>query len=176
VPTGKVIGIATYLTRRYEEFAGGSTGLIDRDGLTVRRFGYRLDQIERWEPVNWTTFQGEAAQLRQIAELTADVFDFLDAIRQNQQPKFATATLGRPANEWLSGIRRPKVSEVDRTRFTQAFLSSLRFMVRADVSAAESRLRYSYFRDRLQKERQIRDGLFKAFDDEVKKMTSPSLR
>ena len=49
-------------------------------------------------------------------------------------------------------------------------------MVRADVTAAENRLRFSYFRERLSKEREVRDRLFKAFDDEVKKMASPSLR
>lgn len=177
VPTGKVIGIATYLTRRYDEFAGAeSKGVRTQDGATVRRFGYRLDQIERWEPVNWAVFRGEAEQLRQISVLTADVFDFLDAVRERQEPQFATDTLRRPATEWLTGIRRQKISEVDRNRFTQNFLSSLRFMVRADVSAAENRIRYSYFRERLQKEREVRDRLYKAFDDDVKKMTSPSLR
>lgn len=167
VPTGKVIGIATYLTKRHEEFGGGNT---------VRRFGFRLDQIERWEPVNWAVFHGEAEQLRQISTLTADIFNFIEAIEKRQEPQFETATLRRPATEWMAGIRKGSVSEVDRSRATQAFLSSLRFMVRTDVSNAESRLRYSYFREQLRKEREVRDRLYKSFDDEVKKMVSPSMR
>jgi S1-C subfamily serine protease len=167
VPTGKVIGIATYLMRRHEEFGGGET---------VRRFGYRLDQIERWEPVNWTVFQGDAEQIRQISSLTADIFNFIEALEKRREPQFETATLRRPATEWLAGIRKTSVSDVDRSRATQAFLSSLRFMVRADVATAENRIRYSYFREQLRKEREVRDRLYKSFDDEVKKLVSPSMR
>lgn len=167
VPTGKVIGIATYLTKRHEEFGGGNV---------VRRFGFRLDQIERWEPVNWAVFHGEAEQLRQISALTADIFNFIEAIEKRQEPQFETATLRRPATEWMTAIRKGSVSEVDRIRATQAFLSSLRFMVRTDVANAASRIRYSYFREQLRKEREVRDRLYKSFDDEVKKMVSPSMR
>jgi hypothetical protein len=176
VATGKVIGIATYLTKRYEEFAGTSTGKRTNEGLTVRRFGYRLDQIPRWEPVNWTLFHAEAEQLRKISALTADVFDFLDALREEADPQFGTDALRRPATEWLAAIRRQNMSEADRNRSTQNFLSSLRFMVRADVATAENQLRYSYFRERLQKEREVRDRLYKSFDDDMKRIVSPSLR
>jgi hypothetical protein len=169
VPTGKVIGIATYLTKRYDEFAG-------ENSQTVRRFGYRLDGIQKWEPVNWAAFHAEAEQLRQISTLTADVFDFLDAVRRRSEPQFGTDTLRRSATEWLTSIRRPKVSDADRNRATQAFLSSLRFMVRSDVAAADNRIRYSFFREQLRKEREVRDRLYKAFDDDVKTMASPSLR
>ena len=40
-------------------------------------------------------------------------------------------------------------------------------MVRADVATAENQLRYSYFRERLQKEREVRDRLYKSFDDDM---------
>src|SRR3954469_10621004 len=43
-PTGRVIGIATYLMSARDRFGGG--------GVTVRRFGYRLDSVKTWEPVN----------------------------------------------------------------------------------------------------------------------------
>jgi hypothetical protein len=176
VPTGKVIGIATYLTKRYEEFSEQNPRAAKSEAPTVRRFGYRLDGINQWEPVNWAAFHTEAERLRQISALTEDVFDFLDALQRRVDPQFETEALRRPATEWLAGIRRPKVSPADRMRTTQSFLSNLRLMVRSDVTAAENRLRYSFFRERLQKEREVRDQLYKAFDDEVKKMTSPSLR
>jgi hypothetical protein len=176
VPTGKVIGIATYLTKRYDEFSGDNARTRKPEVPTVRRFGYRLDGVERWEAVNWTAFHAEAEQLRQISALTEDVFDFLDCVRRRAEPQFGTETLRRPATEWLAGVSRSRVSEADRNRATQNFLSSLRFMVRSDMTAAESRIRYTFFRDRLRKEREARDSLYKAFDDEVKKMVSPSLR
>ena len=100
------------------------------------------------------------------------MFDFLGALRKKQSPQFATETLRRPAVEWLNGLRGRK-SEADRMRATQSFLSSLRSMVRADVTAAERQLRYSYFRDELGREREVRDKLYKAFDDDVKQLSSP---
>jgi hypothetical protein len=176
VPTGKVIGIATYLTKRYDEFSAENARTGKREVATVRRFGYRLDGIEKWEAINWAAFHAEAEQLRQISALTEDVFDFLDCVRRNADPQFETETLRRPATEWLAGVRRTRVSEADRNRVTQNFLSSLRFMVRSDMTAAENRIRYTFFRERLRKEREVRDSLYKAFDNEVKQMTSPSLR
>jgi Trypsin-like peptidase domain/GYF domain 2 len=176
VPTGKVIGIATYLIKRYDEFSPTNSRSGKPEVATVRRFGYRLDGIQKWEAINWTAFHAESEQLRQISALTEDVFDFLDCVRRHAEPQFETETLRRPASEWLSGVRRSQVSVADRNRATQNFLSSLRFMVRADMTAAENRIRYSYFRERLRKEREVRDSLYKAFDDEVKVMSSPSLR
>jgi hypothetical protein len=67
-------------------------------------------------------------------------------------------------------------SEADRRRATQVFPGALRHMVRADVAAAESGLRYPFFREELKQEREIRDRLYKAFDDEVRQMASPSAR
>ena len=122
----------------------------------VRRFAYRLDTVSRWEPVNWSIFQSEAERMQRISALTEDVFDFLGALRKKQAPQFATDTLRRPASEWLDGVRGRK-SEADRLRATQSFLAALRSMARADVTDAETRLRYSFFREELRKEREVRD-------------------
>ena len=175
VPTGRVIGIATYLTKRYEEFAGSARGPGSGD-VVVRRFGFRIDTAKKWEPVNWVAFQAEAAQLRKISQLTGDVFDFVAALREQRAPQFATDTLRRPAMEWVGKTGRSDLSEADRRSATQGFLGALRLMVRADVVAAESGLRYTFFRDELRQEREIRDRLYKSFDDEVRRMTSPGAR
>ena len=181
VPTGKVIGIATYLTRRYEAFASadakpGATPAKDAPGaVVVRRFGYRLDSVKKWEPLNWAAFQNEARAIEQISAVTGDVFDFLDALRKKQPPRFATATLRRPAETWLATIRRAHLSEADREQATRSFLGSLRSLVQADVTAAQGKFRYAYFRNELQQEREVRDRLYKAFDDEAKNMSTPSM-
>lgn len=178
VPTGKVIGIATYLTKRYEEFAGNaaSGGAGNSGTVVVRRFGFRLDSVRTWEPVSWPAFYAEAEQLRQVSKLTADVFDFLGALRSKRSPDFATDTLRRPATEWVQKISRPRQAAADRLSATQSFLGALRQMVRADVTALDGRLRYSYFRDELQKEREIRDRLYKSFDEQARKLSMPSER
>jgi hypothetical protein len=49
-------------------------------------------------------------------------------------------------------------------------------MVRNDVTAARSRLRYDYFQNELNDESKVRDALSKAFDEEAQSMESPSGR
>lgn len=164
--TGKVIGIATYLTRRYEQ-----AGVV-----TVRRFGYRLDKVPRWEPVNWNEIYAEADQLESISTLTGDVFDFLDALRNGKSPNFATDTLRRAAQDWAARVSSQHVSDSDRRSATQSFLSALRFMIRGDMAAAEGRFRYTYFRQRLQAEAKVRDSLYHAFDSEAAKLSTPLSR
>jgi hypothetical protein len=183
IPSGKVIGIATYLTRRYEEFSTngetpsrpvGSGGLTGQGSVVTRRFGFRLDNVSRWEAVNWQVFQAEAEQLRQISALTEDIFDFLGAVRQHGTPRFATDSLRRAAQQWVDTVQKPRLSEVDKANATRTFLSSLRSMVRTDVLSAESRFRYNYFRERLAEERTVRDKLYQAFDNEVRTLVSPT--
>lgn len=170
--TGKVIGIATYLTRRYEQFgSSGSNGTV-----VVRRFGYRIDKVPAWEPVNWPELYAEADQLEQISKLSGDIFDFLDALRNDKEPSFATDTLRRPAQDWVSKLRTKNVSDSDRRSATQSFLNALRFMVRGDVDNAKARFRYTYFRNRLSSEEKVRDRMYQAFDSELVKLGSPLSR
>jgi len=172
--SGRVIGIATYLTRRSDQFskdAQAGTGAV-----VIRRFGYRIDTVQAWEPINWAMLYNEADQIKQIARLTDDIVDFLGALRGRKDPEFATDTLRRPATDWLAKIREKRVSENDRRSATQGFLNALRAMVRSDVTVAEARVRYSYFRNKLKDEERDRDGLYKAFDAECAEIASPSNR
>ncbi len=171
MPTGRVLGVATYLTKRHEEYgeSGGPSNVI-------RRYGYRLDSVKSWEPVNWQAFQVEADRVEKISQLTEDIFNFLESLQKKQTPVFATETLRKPAEEWRQTISQRRLSLQDRRNATQSFLSSLRFMVRSDVVAAESSLHYSFFRDKLQKERVARDEMYKAFDTELARMSTSSLQ
>lgn len=190
VKTGKVIGIATYLTRRFDEFASGGPGTqppkptprssssssttANTPPIVIRRFGYRIDKVPQWEPVNWTAFRGEAAQVHEMTILTADIIHFLNALRKGETPKFATETLSRAANAWISRIGDKHVSESDRVNATQRFLGSLRAMARGDGTAVETRLRYTYFRNELRDEQQVRDQLYDVFDKESASLIAPS--
>lgn len=171
VPSGKVIGIATYLTKRYEEFGKGGAG------EKVRRFAYRVDKVERWQPVNWPAFQAEADQVRRIEQLTEDIFDFLGSLRNKSlSPNFATDTLRRPAMQWIAAVKRPHLSPADRESATRGFLSSLRLMVRNDITLANNQLRYDYFRTELSQQSEVRNKLYEAFDDDLKRMNTTSGR
>ena len=170
VPSGRVLGIATYLTKGRDEF-GSDPGKSE----VIRRYGYRLDSVKQWEPVNWQGFQAEADQVEKISLLTQDIFNFLEALERKKKPDFATDTLRKPAEEWRQTMSRRQLSAPDRKNATQSFLTSLRSMTRSDVVAAESKLHYSFFREKLQKERSARDELYKSFDTSIARMSAPSL-
>ena len=169
VKTGKVVGIATYLTRRSEEYSSSSPGVA-----VVRRFGYRIDNNPRWETLRWAEFRQDAQTMTQISALTEDVFNFLHALHAHEQPSFATETLRRPASEWLGATKSKRLSDADQASAARGFLNSLRAMVRGDVATAEQRLQYTYFRDELRHEREVRDKLYKIFDRESAELSSPS--
>ncbi len=170
VPSGRVLGIATYLTKGRDEF-GNDSGKSE----VIRRYGYRLDSVKQWEPVNWQGFQAEADQVEKISQLTQDIFNFLGSLERKKNPEFATDTLRKPAEEWRQTMSRRQLSAPDRRNATQSFLTSLRTMTRSDVVAAESRLHYSFFREKLQQERAARDELYKSFDTLIAHMSAPSL-
>src|SRR5262249_40424936 len=111
--------------------------------------------------------------MHRIEQLTGDIFDFLGALRDKKQPTdFATDTLRRPATQWMATVRHAHMSVSDRDQATRGFLSSLRSMVRSDVTLAEGQFRYEYCRERLTKEREVRDRLYQAFDEDAKNMAS----
>lgn len=164
--TGKVIGIATYLTRRREQF---SSDPAQKDKIVVRRFGYRIDNVTQWEPVFWAAFQADAERIRRIEVLTADI---LHLLRTGSSSGIETEALRRIAVNWLAIRNRPQSSEADLRTANTRLLSDLRSLVRADITQAEAQLRYSYFREQLKNERQIRDKMFEDFDKLVKQRTS----
>jgi len=164
--TGKVIGIATYLTRRREQFASDPA---ERDKIVVRRFGYRIDNVPQWEPVFWANFQADAERMRRIEVLTADLVQLL---RTGSSSGIETESLRRIATNWLAVKSRPQSSLADIRTANTRLLSELRSLVRADITEAEAQLRYSYFREQLKNERQVRDKMFEDFDKLVKQRTS----
>ncbi len=71
--SGKVIGVATYLTIRKFDSA---TKQPVKDPI-VRRFGYRLDTIKSWQAVNWQAFYAQATEMESVEKLTNDLVTFL---------------------------------------------------------------------------------------------------
>ena len=78
--TGKVIGVATYyVTNQYDVTT--EKKLIRP---VIRRFGYRLDGVNQWQPVNWGAFWQQRGQMESIEKLTADLFDFFVDFEDNK--------------------------------------------------------------------------------------------
>jgi len=155
--TGKVIGVATYSRRPYDEF--GNDARLNGTKLG-RHFGYRLDKIPAWEPVNPAEFYAEADKLAKISQLTEDIFNFYDSVYTQMPTHYRTDTLRVAGMQWEQKINRHDLSSADRVQAGLTFLNGLRFMVKADVKAVDGHLSYTYFRNRLEAEIKVREKLF----------------
>lgn len=161
VPTGKVLGIATYLvTRKIDPKGDGSVQ------TSVRRFGYRLDSVKAWEPVDWARFYAQAAQVERIqatgedfARLFADAREksISSANYTNSQIKRALETFERVAK---SGRR---MSAADLGNARRALLGDLRIAAMTDINAFDARTAYDYFRREVADEKKFRDDVYTGF-------------
>lgn len=163
--SGKVIGVATYLTMREMD------GLSGRSAPKVRRFGFRLDSVKQWQPVAWPAYNEEFATMERIKARTQD----LAALQ-----KELTRTGGvNPARHQNPAIRRPlekfdeaatgkSIIPTDRARAVKDLMSALRSATESDMQQANARLRYDFFRKELTEEQQVRGQFYKIFDELMK--------
>ncbi|MGB8170627.1 MAG: serine protease [Chthoniobacteraceae bacterium] len=161
VKSGKVIGIATYLkTREFSQFADGRVS-------KVRRFGYRLDSVKEWQPVNWTNYQAERVEVDRVEAVTKDLIRLIQALSASapvQAGEFRNAVIARPVRDFLEGNTKQKLSAADRTRVTQNFLSAIRSATMSDVTQAKQRLRYDFFRKSVDEQAEMREQMYQLFD------------
>lgn len=163
--TGKVLGIATYLTRR--RFAELGEGLESK----VRRFGFRLDSVKKWQPVTWPAYQAEKAEVDKIEASTKDLVRLIEAMRRDttvRPGEFGNSAISRPVRDFLQAMERQKLSAADRGRVTTSFLTSLRSATQGDIAQARGRLRYDFFRRAVDEEAEVRDEMYKLFDGLLK--------
>jgi hypothetical protein len=160
VKTGKVIGIATYITMRYEDPTRNRA-------VAVRHFGYRIDTAATWERLDWNAFRQDAEGVQHVSALTEDAINFFNALRTKHPPNFATATLRGPAMEWMKALKTRGLSSSTRRAFTEKFLRALKEIVALDVLSLEPRLRYTYFRDEMHEQHEIRRRLY----DDISKIS-----
>jgi len=159
--TGKVIGVATYHTiRRYDSV----TQQAVKDPI-VRRFGYRLDTVKIWQPVNWQAFYAQAAEMEAVETLTNDLAAFLKDLGDNGHVNRAARTnpaIKNRIDQWLDA-RAKRLSPRDAAMADQGLLSFLRLTCQADITAAQPRLTFDYFQRHLadqQRERTEMAGVF----------------
>lgn len=165
--TGTVLGIATYLSMRDQKFLSGDT-----QAPKIRRFGYRLDSVKNWQPVDWALFAQDRAELEKIQRLTADLIALLRDMRDgvidpaaHKNPAIArhVATFSGKTG----GATR--ISEKDRADAVATFLRFMRSVSQQDIADATRRIRYDYFTRALSEEKAVRTQLAEVFDMLVKK-------
>ena len=166
--TGKVIGVATYLTiKKYD----AATKEVLKAPV-IRRFGYRLDSVKTWQPVNWQAFYAQAAEMQAIETLTGDLGNFLVDLAKDSRVTAGAHT--NPAiksriDQWQNDRKR-RQSPKDAAQVNQNFISFLKIACRSDVTAAQQRLTYDYFQRQLASEQQQRGEIADIFDKIIKEI------
>lgn len=175
VATGKVLGVATYLIQRKVN-PEGQSGQNGQNGqgeqswqqpvtMEIRRFGYRLDSVQQWEPINWQSFFAQSAQVAQIEELSQDfikMFQDLDKTHHFHPENYSSPVIQRPIRSFLDGVDRGgrTLSMADRRELVRRVIADIRSITRTDILAFNTRAAYDYFRREVEEQGRFRDELY----------------
>ncbi len=160
--SGKVIGIATYLTMRDMD------GLSGRAVPKVRRFGYRLDSVKQWQPVAWPAYNEEHATIERIKERTHDLAALLREMSRSggvNASHHQNPAIRRPLDKFSEATSGKGLLATDRARALKDLMDAMRQASQNDVQLANARLRYDFFRKELGEEQQVRGQFYKIFDE-----------
>jgi hypothetical protein len=167
--TGKVIGVATYLiVKKYD----ASTREAMREPR-IRRFGYRIDSVKTWQPVNWNAFYAQAAEMEDIEKLTADLERFLMDLARNHRVTPGMHTNPAIKNQidwWLSSSQRGSLGGRDAATADQNLIAGLKNASEADIQSARLHFSYDYFLRNLAEQQHQRQGITDVFDQILAEM------
>ena len=170
--TGRVIGVATYLTvKKYDDVTNQAL-----KAPVIRRFGYRLDSVATWQPVNWTFFFMQATEIQNIESLTDGLSALLADLAKNHSvtPGLHThPVIKNRIDAWMAK-RNQRLSPQDATANDQDFISFLKVISQADVTSEKRRVTYDYFQRALAEQQQARDEIAAVFDKIIKGMQKGS--
>jgi hypothetical protein len=161
LPTGKVLGVATYLIER--KVSEGDKGEVK---VETRRFGYRLDSVTQWEPVNWQRFTLQAAQIAKIQDVSEDFIRLFNSISKDNPispGNYVSPDIQRALQEFLNVVDRGGkhniASLADRKEAVRRLFSDLRIVAKSDIGLFDSRNAYDYFRREAVEEQQLREKI-----------------
>jgi hypothetical protein len=166
--TGKVIGVATYLTIKNFDPA---TKQVIRDPI-VRRFGYRLDSVKSWQPVNWNAFAAQAAEMKNIEALTTDFVRLINDLAKHHKPTpgMHTNPAIKSRIDWWESQKRGRMSPQDAAVVDENFWGFLKTAAQADVTVARQQITYDYFQRDLAEQQKARNEISDVFASIIKQM------
>jgi hypothetical protein len=162
VRSGKVVGVATYLKIKPSLSLSDTNGSSD---LNVRRFGYRLDTVQRWEVVDWTRFYAEADEVRKIEntseELETAFWDVGSASSSKQtRHLYDSRAISSAIDQYYLVLNQSPGEAKDAAG---SLLAALRAVSQSDV-AAPRRFTYDFFRRRFEQEQAKRKEIITTLD------------
>jgi hypothetical protein len=167
--TGTVVGVATYLIVNRFDF---TTFQIVKNPI-VRRFGYRLDTIKAWQPVNWPAFYSEEARMKDISALTENLLALYLSFIWNKGANIPGPALSPALKTRVDEWRADKAqhpSPEDAAEDDAEFLFFLKKTGESDIAAARGRFSYDYFARELARQQEERAQLSKGFQQIIQNL------
>ncbi len=166
VKTGKVIGIATFVTIRKMETVGKDSKFNNVE----RHFAYRLDNVPTWRNTTWAAFQRESAVVTSIEEHTNDIWALAEDIAKNGRVTKWGAHL-RKGNcvsqhvaDFQRTINKPGVSMEDATKAKQSLVYWINLELKKDLQYLKYDGYIGYNRKKIDDAKQDRTMLKQYFD------------
>lgn len=158
--TGKVLGVATYLMQRKVSQDDGTGKIV----LETRRFGYRLDSVKQWQPINWQVFFAESQQAAAIEDLSEDFITMFNDMEHDSvsAEHYKSTNLVRAVRSFMEARHTLSMtaSAQDRANVVRGFFADLRAISRGDIAAFNARPAYDYFRRDVDDQGHFRDALY----------------
>ncbi len=164
--SGMVIGIATYLKIRDKKWLSEENA-----EAKIRRFGYRLDSVKNWQPIDWPTFSQDRAEYEKIKNLTSDLAKLLRDLKDGviTRSVHSNPAISPHVKSFLDKVSgTAHVNATDRRDAALNLFKFMRSVSQQDIAAANSRIRFDYFQRALSDERLIRTQFTEIFDELVK--------
>jgi len=160
-PTGKVIGIATYtLTYQLED-----TKKTD-NVTTTRWFGYRIDNIKRWEALDWARFSAEGIKVRAVEDMS----DLLIALLEGQ--KLPDVNVDKTLIDGAISTYQSDKALAQRHNSPTEYVEAIQRLNNNLHSIGDNNLKqltgiplYSYHANKLKEQLELRKEIDKAFLD-----------
>lgn len=164
VKTGKVIGIATYITTEKHDKLSANSGVAE-----VRRFGYRLDTVPRWDDLNWQLFQGEAALVQGIETFTDDYVAFMVNARNGKGLVSSNPRIQRHIRDLQRGTEsaRGKIQSQDISKAITSFLWDLKSEAKQEFIPGRPIPRYWFTNHEWNRQKDIREAISKNLDQAI---------
>lgn len=158
-PSGKVIGVATYVVT--DDLISGKK--IDR------RFGYRLDTVRQWEPVDWTQFYSDADKLEKITATTSELqraFFELNGLNERTN-KFRVYSYDSPVirnalDDFYPAFAQAE-TQSDATRAVDELLGTFKSVSKTYPLSTKPTFTYDYFRRQFYNQESTRTEVIKSF-------------
>jgi hypothetical protein len=166
--SGKVIGVATYL--KINPILSRSRPRVSNQS-NVRRFGYRLDSVQRWEPADWARFYAQADAMAKIQSNTGELESAFEDISSSsrfrqQKHSYDSRVISGALDQYCMALKQ---GSRNNNEAAKRLLVALRTVGQSDIAVKVS-FTYDFFRREFEQEETKRKEMMEFLDKALEMM------